>query len=125
LKCFHAPKAVAQQAPVPTAPGGIPIANLPGRQDGAAGQLGDRTNSNIGVAGSGAPPVSEEERAKYRKEPKGIPQATGERPPPLREAYSSTNEDGNAYSQDRLWEPPKRGELIDKLPRHPEAGRTR
>ncbi len=125
LKCFHAPKAAAQPAQrPPQGPGGIPVANLPARQDGAMATAGDRQGSNIGVPGVGIT-VDPEERAKYRKEPKGLPvQADPQARAPVPTAYTSEGQ-GESYDKEGVWQPPKRGELIDRLPRHPESGRMR
>jgi hypothetical protein len=127
LKCFHAPKAAApqQQRPMPTAPGGIPGAQLPKRHDRVMVAPAVVDGANIGVPGSGIPPVSEEERAKYRKEPKAVPGANAAPPqaPPVPFSYNQYT--GAEHDPSKVWEPPKRAELIDRLPQHPEAGKMR
>ena len=122
LTCFHAPKPQATKPALQNA-----ATPLPGRADGRHVEAPARPESHIGQAGSGIT-VTDEERARYRNQPVNAPAAppTGQtRSAPLKEPYSSAQEDGSAYSQDKLWEPPPRPEIIDRLPRHPEAGKVR
>ena len=127
LKCFHAPKPAApqQQRPSTMLGNGIPVAQLPKQYDGVMVAPAVVDGANIGVPGSGIPPVSEEERAKHRGQPKAVPgaaQAPAQAPPV---PYSYNQYTGAEHDPGKLWEPPKRAEVIDRLPRHPEARKLR
>jgi hypothetical protein len=122
LPCYHAPKPV-EDKPRERAFGqnGIPLGMLPGQSGGAV--VGDRTGAMIGEKISGQPEVSPEERAKHRGERPAVKTGNAEAPVAPKEPFSSAVEDGKAFDPNVLWEPPTRPEVINRQPRHPEAGK--
>ena len=116
LACFHAPKTGVTTSAPTLGLNGVPLGNVKTEV-----VVGDRSGANIGVPGTALPPVSAEERAKYRGELQRKPAASGDAPaPPTPYTYKSSS--GAEYSNDKEWEAPARPQLIDRLPRHPNAG---
>jgi len=128
LQCYNAPKPRTQavQRPVSAVQQnhlGAPMAALPGTKPPPI--VGDRSGAQIGVPGSGQPTVSAEERARYRGEKSTFPSMPIAGPEqPRREPFTSQRNNGAEFSNDKLWEPPVREEVINKLPSHPSAGRS-
>ena len=127
LQCYNAPKPSAQahtrqSSPVSQNHVGAPMAPLPGTKP--APVQGDRSGAEIGVLREG-PRVSAEERARYRGEKPGAVQAPVAGAETVRrEPYTSQRHDGAEYSVEKLWEPPAREQLIERLPSHPLAAKS-
>ena len=127
--CFHQ----RRTSPQATRPAADPMAdllpNLAGAPKGLIGTappppVGDRSGSQLGQPGSGQPPVDPAERAKYRGEVGRVPQQANAAPQEApRAAYSSTRDQGAEHDPNKLWEPPVRPSIIDRLPSHPQAGK--
>lgn len=119
--CFRLPKPGTQAAPAAKRDLGIP--NMLGAPMGVLpGQalppvIGDRTGSNVGVAGTGHPEIAPEVKERYRY-PHGRPKGSGD--PTLQPQPHST---AKAWVRDAdgLEVPPPRESIIDQLPSHPKA----
>lgn len=117
VACYNAPKPAVAAAPTPRENAhGIPIGLLPGKRPPDA--VGDRSGANVGVRGSGHPPVDPAEKAKWRGEDKPRPQWAGG---PVAPPSPRTTTSAGTFDRNGLWVPDARPEIIDQQPRHPHA----